>query len=77
MLIRVKVFPNSRKQEVVRKSDDSFVIKIKEKAEKGRANQKVLEILSNSFKIEKQKIKLTRGAKKRNKVFVIKEERDG
>jgi len=33
MFIKVKVFPNSKKWSVVRKSENSFEIRVKEKAE--------------------------------------------
>lgn len=72
MLIRVKVFPNSKKDEIKMKREDSFEILVKEKAEGGRANEKVLEILSSYFKIPKNKFMLIRGGKQRNKIFEIK-----
>jgi uncharacterized protein YggU (UPF0235/DUF167 family) len=31
MLIKTKIFPNSRKEEVIKKSEDSFEVKVKEK----------------------------------------------
>jgi len=49
MLIKVKVFPNSKKEEVIKKSEDSFEIKIKEKPEGGRVNKKALKLLSAYF----------------------------
>ena len=72
MLIRVKVFPNSKKEEIIKKSEDSYEIKIKEKPIKGKANKAVLEALISFFKIPKSKIRLVKGAKKRNKLFKIK-----
>jgi len=72
MLIKVKVFPNSKKEEIIKKSEDSFEIKVKEKPEKGRANREVVRILSFYFKIPESRIRLIRGFKKRNKIFEIK-----
>jgi len=72
MLIKVKVFPNSEKEGVIKKSDDSFEIKVKEKPEKGRANREVVRILSFYFKIPESKIRLIKGFKKRNKIFEVK-----
>jgi len=69
MLIKVKVFPNSKKEEVIKKSEDSFEVKIKEKPEKGKANKEVIKVLSFYFKIPESKIRLIRGFKKRNKIF--------
>ncbi|MEM7816863.1 MAG: DUF167 domain-containing protein [Candidatus Aenigmatarchaeota archaeon] len=72
MLIKVKVFPNSKKEEIIQNSNDSFFIKVKEKAEKNLANKRVVEILANHFKVPAFKIKLTKGSKQPNKIFEIK-----
>lgn len=72
MLIKVKAFPNSKREEIIQKSENSFEVKIKEKPEKGRANKEVLKVLSAYFKIPESKIRLVKGFKKRNKIFEIK-----
>ena len=74
MLIKVKVFPNSKKEEIIKKSEDSFEVKVKEKPEKGRANKEVVRALSSYFKIPESRIKLIKGLKERNKIFEIKDE---
>ncbi len=73
MLIKVKVFPNSKKEEVIKKSEDSFEVKVKAKPEKGRANREVVKLLSVYFKIPESKIKLIKGFKERNKIFEIRD----
>ena len=72
MLIKVKVFPSSKREEIIKKSEDSFEVRVKEKPEKGKANREVVKILSWYFKIPRSKIKLIKGFKKRNKIFEIK-----
>lgn len=71
MLIKVKVFPNSKKEEIIKKSEDNFEIKIKEKALKGLANRAVISTLSSYFKIPTLRIRLVKGFKERNKIFEI------
>ncbi len=71
MLIRVKVFPKSKKDEIIKKREDSFEVRVKEKAEQGRANEKVLQILASYFRIEQNKFRLIRGGKSRSKVFEV------
>ena len=44
MLIKVKVFPRSKDQKVIKKSEDSFEIKVKALPQKGKANQETLKI---------------------------------
>lgn len=71
MLIRVKVYPKSKKDEIIKKREDSFEVRVKEKAEQGRANEKVLQILGDYFGVEKNKFRLIKGGKNRSKVFEV------
>ena len=71
MLIRVKIFVNSSKQEIARKSENAFEIKVKAKPEMGKANAETRKILSEFFKIPESNIKLIKGSKTRNKIFRI------
>ena len=72
MLVKVKVTPESKKDEIVKKSEDSYSVTVKEKAKGGMANQKVKEILSSYFKVASGKIRLIKGGKRPNKIFEIK-----
>jgi uncharacterized protein YggU (UPF0235/DUF167 family) len=49
MLIKVKVTPNSKKDEIIKKKDDKFEVRVKEKAEKGRVNRTVFTLHNISF----------------------------
>ena len=71
MLIKVKVFPCSRRQGLLKKSPDSFEIKVKEKPIKGNANKAVIKALMDYFQISQSEIKLIKGFKTRNKIFKI------
>lgn len=71
MLIKVKVFVNSKKEEVIEKSKDTFDVKIKERQIKGLANRAVIKALASHFGIFEQKIKIIKGFKQRNKIVVI------
>jgi uncharacterized protein (TIGR00251 family) len=71
MLIKVKVFPGSKKERILRKSEDSFEVNVKGKPEKGLANRGVTMILSAYFKIPESRVRLIKGFKSRNKVFKI------
>ena len=71
MLIKVKVFPGSKKEEIIKKSKDSFEIKVEEKPIKGLANKEVIKILASYFKIPELNIRLIKGFKRRNKIFKI------
>ena len=71
MLIKVKVFVGEKKEEIIKKSEDSFEIKVKEKPIRGEANKRVIEVLSLYLKIPKAKIRIIKGSKQRNKIFKI------
>lgn len=71
MLIKVKVFPASKKEDISRKAEDSYDIRIKEKPKRGLANAAVAELLSRYFKISPKKIRLVKGSRERNKIFDI------
>jgi len=71
MFLKVKVFPNSKKEEIIKKSEDEFEIKVKEKAEERRANKRVKEVLARYLNISEEKLILIRGAKQKNKIFKI------
>lgn len=71
MFIKIKVFPNEKKDSIVKKSEDAYIIKVREKAEEGKANQRVKEILAEYFKIVPGKIKLVKGGRRPNKIFEL------
>jgi uncharacterized protein YggU (UPF0235/DUF167 family) len=71
MFVKVKVFPDSKKDEIIKKADDRFESKVKEKAKSGLANKKVIEILSKYLNVPEEKLILVHGAKQRNKIFEI------
>ncbi|MBU0476624.1 DUF167 domain-containing protein [Patescibacteria group bacterium] len=71
MLIKVKVFPGSKKEKIVKKTEDSFEVMVREKPIKGMANQAVINLLEFYFKVPKQEIKLIKGFRQRNKIFEV------
>jgi len=71
MLIKVKVFPEAKKDEVLKKTKDAYMINVKAKAERGKANWKVREILASYFGLPLNKIRLVKGGKKANKIFEV------
>jgi uncharacterized protein len=73
MLIKVKVFPEEKEEQIVKKSEDSFDVKVKEKPKMGKANEAVTSLLAYYFEIPRGKVRLIKGARERNKIFEIKE----
>ena len=61
MYIKIKVFPKSKKEEIRKIKENNFEIKVREKAEKNMANKRVIEILSDYFKINEKQIRIVNG----------------
>ncbi len=73
MKITVKVKPNAKKNEIKKIKEDYYEIRVTVVPEKGKANKKVIELLSKELKIPKSKIKLVRGETSKEKIFEIEE----
>lgn len=71
MRIKVKVKPNANKNELKEISPGFFEARVTVPPEKGKANQKVIELLSKYFKVPKSKITLISGIAFKEKVFEI------
>lgn len=71
MRIKVKVKPNAGKNELKQISENYFEAKVTVLPEKGKANKRVIELLSKHFKIPKSRIILFSGQAYKEKVFII------
>lgn len=71
MFLKVKVFPQSKKEEIIQKSKDSFVIKVKAKPIEGMANQKARELLADYLNLSFKQIRIIQGRQQRNKIIQI------
>lgn len=71
MLIKIKVFPCQKEEEVIKKEEDSYEVKVKEKPERGLANKAVLRVLSSYFSVQESKIRIIKGFRERNKIIDI------
>jgi len=71
MIIRVKIFPGSKKAHIEKMSENSFVLNIRKKPIEGEANKEAIDMLKEYFNVSKSQIRLIRGFKRRNKIFEI------
>ena len=69
--IHVKVNAGVRKEFFIQKSEDHFVATIREKAERNMANSRVLELISNHFKILKSKVRIINGHRSPSKLLIV------
>ncbi len=70
MIIKIKVYPKSKEEKVIER-DGIWKVYVKSPAEKGKANRDVIEVLSNFFKVSKNKIKIIKGETSREKIVEI------
>ncbi|NPA57740.1 MAG: DUF167 domain-containing protein [Aquificae bacterium] len=71
MKIKVKVKPNAKKEEVVQTGKDQYQVKVSVPPEKGKANKRVVELLSKHLNVPKSRIKLLKGETSREKLFEV------
>lgn len=71
MFIKIKVQTNCKKEGIIKKGEDSFLIKVKEKPIQGKANARILEMISGYLGIEAEKIRIIKGSKTPNKLLEI------
>ncbi len=71
MLVRVRAKPKSKKEGVRKISHDLFEVRVNAPPEKGKANERIRELLADHFKVPKSKVKLLRGETSKEKLFEV------
>jgi uncharacterized protein (TIGR00251 family) len=68
-LLKVKVSAGSRMEKVEALADGSYKVWVRQVAEKGKANTRVLELLAEHFQVAKSGVELVKGATSRDKLI--------
>ena len=71
MKISVRVKPNAKKIKVEKIGESMFSVWIDEPPSKGKANKRLIEILSDYFKVPKRNVRIVKGETSRNKIVEI------
>lgn len=71
MFIKVKVQTGVRKEKIEQKTEDHFIISVKEPAERNLANNRICEIISLLFKVPRNKVKIINGHQSSSKILSI------
>ncbi len=71
MKISVEVKLKSRTEEVVQLETGSFLVKTKATPVDGKANQRIIELLSDFMNLPKSKFELVSGHRGKKKIFKI------
>ena len=71
MKYKITVKPNSRKNEIKRCDDGTLIIRVSVPPIEGKANEKVIEVLSEYFDKPKRCISIISGFKGKNKIIEV------
>ncbi|MFC1621302.1 DUF167 domain-containing protein [Candidatus Omnitrophota bacterium] len=69
--IKLKVITRAKKEELQRLSEDNYKIKVSSPPEKGKANKRIIELLSREFGVKKRDIKIVSGETANKKVIEV------
>jgi uncharacterized protein (TIGR00251 family) len=68
MIIKIKVYPKSGRQEIIKMDNENYKVYLKEPAEDNKANMELIKVLKKHFL---KNIKIIKGIKSRNKIIKI------
>lgn len=69
--LRIKVKPNSKKQDIQTREDGSLVVYLKSPPVDGKANAELIKLLADKFNVAKSSIQIKSGASSRQKLIEI------
>ncbi len=70
MILHVKVIPNCKEELIEKISENEYRIKVKEKPIGGRANKRVIDLISNEFGVKTSNI-MIKNPNSRRKIIKI------
>jgi uncharacterized protein YggU (UPF0235/DUF167 family) len=71
MYIKVRVLAGVKKEEVIKKKEDTYVICVRQKAERNMANKRVCEIIASIFDVSEKKVRIVSGHQSPSKILSI------
>lgn len=71
MFVKVKVVAGSKKEEIKKNKENSFLILVKEKAERNLANRRVCEIIAEHFKVSTKSVRIINGHQSPSKILSV------
>ncbi|NPA34863.1 MAG: DUF167 domain-containing protein [Chlorobi bacterium] len=71
MMLTVIVKPNSRVEDIEEIDSGTLRVRVNAQPEKGKANERVIELLSKHFKVPKRNISIIKGHTARRKLIAI------
>lgn len=70
-VLRVKVKPNSKQQEIREAADGSWTVRLKSPPIDGKANAELIQLLAQRFEVPKSAVRIKAGAAASNKLIEV------
>ncbi|OGI10926.1 MAG: hypothetical protein A2Y40_10475 [Candidatus Margulisbacteria bacterium GWF2_35_9] len=70
-IINVKVISNAKKEEIILEDNSHLKVKLSIVPEKGKANKRLIELLSEYFNVSKSRLRIVSGEFNKNKIISI------
>lgn len=71
MFIKVKAYTSSKKEQIIKKSDNSYVIYLKEPAQFNLANNRICEIIAITYSVNRKLVRIISGHHHSSKILSI------
>jgi uncharacterized protein YggU (UPF0235/DUF167 family) len=71
MYIKVKVTPGAKKEEIKKKGEDTYVISVRQKAERNMANDRIREIIASIFGVSVKNTRIVSGHQSPSKILNV------
>jgi uncharacterized protein YggU (UPF0235/DUF167 family) len=71
MYIKVKVTAGARAEKIEKKSEDHYLISVREKAERNMANNRVCQIMASIFKVPGRAVRIISGHQSPSKILSV------
>lgn len=70
-LVRVRVLAGARKEKIVEREDGTYEIAVREKAERGEANERICKLVAVRLAVPRKSIRILTGHHRNNKTLEI------
>jgi len=71
MILKIKVQPQSGKQQIKKITDNEYLVHLKKPAEDNKANLELIKLLQKHFNVVGRDINIIKGLKSKNKIIKI------
>lgn len=71
MFLKIRAKVNAKKESVVKKDDETFIIAVREKAERNDANHRICQIIADFYGLTTKKVHIIKGHQSPSKLLEI------